>query len=224
MPITFPCSSCGKTLKTPDDSSGKQGKCPHCGAQMVIPSSTSALGNTPSTGHSDPFAAVPGSSTSPRFRNQPPAKPKPNPAQNPFAQQAPTPSSPYASPGYVPPHSAGYGAGYSGTAEGIGSKHASLILALGIISVVTGSLGYIGCCCVPIGALVQLVSLAIGMTGALMGFSEMKKYNAGVYGRAGRSETQAGFICGIIGSSLAGLFLLGGLGWLAFIIVMAASS
>lgn len=37
MAIDFPCGQCGQTLRTPDGTSGKQAKCPQCGAQTTIP-------------------------------------------------------------------------------------------------------------------------------------------------------------------------------------------
>jgi DNA-directed RNA polymerase subunit RPC12/RpoP len=37
MPIEFRCTGCQRTLRTPDDSVGKQAKCPECGAILVVP-------------------------------------------------------------------------------------------------------------------------------------------------------------------------------------------
>ena len=37
MPIEFSCAHCGKLLRTPDDSAGKQARCPACGAVGEIP-------------------------------------------------------------------------------------------------------------------------------------------------------------------------------------------
>ncbi len=38
MPIEFRCTQCQKLLRTPDDTAGKQAKCPECGTVMTIPS------------------------------------------------------------------------------------------------------------------------------------------------------------------------------------------
>lgn len=35
--LTFSCSSCGKSLSVKDELAGKKGKCPHCGAAVVVP-------------------------------------------------------------------------------------------------------------------------------------------------------------------------------------------
>jgi len=37
MPIEFRCSGCQRTLRTPDDSAGKQARCPECGAIVLVP-------------------------------------------------------------------------------------------------------------------------------------------------------------------------------------------
>lgn len=38
MPIEFRCAKCSKLLRTPDDTAGKQAKCPECGEVTTIPS------------------------------------------------------------------------------------------------------------------------------------------------------------------------------------------
>lgn len=40
MAIEFACSSCGKVLRTADNTAGRQAKCPACGAATVIPSAS----------------------------------------------------------------------------------------------------------------------------------------------------------------------------------------
>jgi DNA-directed RNA polymerase subunit RPC12/RpoP len=35
--IEFKCSECGKQLRVNDDAAGKKGKCPQCGAMIVVP-------------------------------------------------------------------------------------------------------------------------------------------------------------------------------------------
>lgn len=42
MPIEFACSQCGKQLRTPDETAGRQAKCPQCGAIMQIPNAAAA--------------------------------------------------------------------------------------------------------------------------------------------------------------------------------------
>lgn len=37
MPIEFRCSQCGRLLKTPDDTAGRQAQCPACGGLSIVP-------------------------------------------------------------------------------------------------------------------------------------------------------------------------------------------
>jgi len=37
MPIEFRCDQCNTLLRTPDDTAGKQAKCPSCGAILPVP-------------------------------------------------------------------------------------------------------------------------------------------------------------------------------------------
>ena len=78
MPIEFECRECGRRLRTPDETAGKQAKCPACGAVQPIPGTVStdlpqAPRAFPST---SPFAGTP----------QPP-QPAPTGETNPY--QAP---------------------------------------------------------------------------------------------------------------------------------------
>lgn len=107
MPIEFRCTSCQQQLRVPDDSAGKNAKCPKCGAIVSIPppgglpppSSPPPVTLPPATTFRD--AALPAGGNP--FASDPPAKPSLNP---------------YASPGagYTPPTIAG---GYSSHAFGV---------------------------------------------------------------------------------------------------------
>ena len=78
MPIDLNCSGCGKRLRVPDDSAGKQARCPACGEISTVPES--AMQRDPIPNLSDnPFADMP----------TPSAPVSDNPYQSPSA--APTP-------------------------------------------------------------------------------------------------------------------------------------
>jgi hypothetical protein len=63
MPIEFNCPQCARLLRTPDESEGKQAKCPQCSAIVDIPAAGSVPKEpSPSTGHS-PFGKEPDSAT-----------------------------------------------------------------------------------------------------------------------------------------------------------------
>ena len=58
MPIEFKCTHCHSILRTPDDSAGKQSRCPQCGIIQSIPS-----GNAPSVPPVAPPTVKPASPT-----------------------------------------------------------------------------------------------------------------------------------------------------------------
>lgn len=41
MAIEFPCKQCGRNLRVPDDSAGRQAQCPECQATTVVPAASS---------------------------------------------------------------------------------------------------------------------------------------------------------------------------------------
>lgn len=43
MPIEFRCSQCGRLLRTPDDSAGRQARCPECGNVQAVPEPTAQV-------------------------------------------------------------------------------------------------------------------------------------------------------------------------------------
>lgn len=99
MPIEFTCVTCGRLLRTPDQSAGKKARCPACQTLVDVPSPPSAAAPaapSPYAGESSPFAGAFGS----------PAPP-PAPPANPFAD-AGGPTSPFTSPdlGPVNPYAA----------------------------------------------------------------------------------------------------------------------
>jgi len=50
MPIEFRCEQCSKLLRTPDESAGRQAKCPECGAINTIPSASQSGGQPSAAG------------------------------------------------------------------------------------------------------------------------------------------------------------------------------
>lgn len=76
MPIEFPCSQCGKLLRTGDDTAGREARCPACQAITVVPQ--------PGGGGAPPAEGAPPSQGAP-----PPPSYIPTPATNFNAYQAP---------------------------------------------------------------------------------------------------------------------------------------
>jgi len=78
MAIEFRCSQCSQLLRVPDDSSGKNARCPKCQSLMTVPAASQAAASQPAT----PLAG--GSPFSPLAPSSGPAQP-PQPAADPFA-------------------------------------------------------------------------------------------------------------------------------------------
>lgn len=97
MPIVFNCPACNAELRINEAAAGRQGKCPHCKAPILVPSTVPP---TPSSARSEPPAAPPSSAKSsptaappgpPKSESlaAPPIPPKPAPVTN----EPPPPSS-----------------------------------------------------------------------------------------------------------------------------------
>jgi phage FluMu protein Com len=69
MPIDIICNSCSRVMRAPEETAGKQVRCPHCQAINNVPLSAEVVGG-------GPFASMPGV-TSNRY-----APPPPRPTQN----------------------------------------------------------------------------------------------------------------------------------------------
>lgn len=86
----------------------------------------------------------------------------------------------------------------------------SLVLTFGIISLVSLAI------CGPVG-------LPFGITAWVLGQSDLKKMRSGVMDPEGIGMTQAGWICGIVGTIITGLYALGCLAYVGFIFAIAIS-
>lgn len=62
MAIEFPCGSCGRLLRTPDETAGQQAQCPHCGGLTTIPAVSAeqpvAASVVPDSASASPFQAA----------------------------------------------------------------------------------------------------------------------------------------------------------------------
>lgn len=90
-----------------------------------------------------------------------------------------------------------------------------LILVLGILGIVSASLGVL--CCAAVGA----VSIALGIIAWVMGNRDLKEMRSGLMDPTNEGLTQAGRICGIVATILGGLGLLICVLWVAISLVMA---
>ena len=204
MPIEFTCSECGKNLRTPDDSGGKNGRCPDCGSIMVIPAKGGVHSSSPASQKQPTQKSATESTAEMSDPLGPGASPGP---RNPLGVHAPS-KLPLASPTsrnpYQSPNAAAtpYGARPSGP-QGPQPK-TGVVLTLGTLSLISAvGIYLLVCCCWPLSLLPMLVALGCGIPAWLVGQQELKKFKAGVYSGRGKGEITAGYIFGILGVVLS---------------------
>ena len=204
MPIEFTCSECGKTLRTPNDSGGKNGRCPDCGSIMVIPAKGGVHPSSPASQKQPTQKSATESTAKMSDPLGPGASPGP---RNPLGVHAPS-KLPLASPTsrnpYQSPNAAAtpYGARPSGP-QGPQPK-TGVVLTLGTLSLISAvGIYLLVCCCWPLSLLPMLVALGCGIPAWLVGQQELKKFKAGVYSGRGKGEITAGYIFGVLGVALS---------------------
>lgn len=221
MSIEFNCNACGKLLRVPEGSAGKQAKCPHCNTVMRIPAASSdAEGLSPA----DPIQSGDTIESEGGFGELGGAPPSNDPLgmsgadspgtsaseQNPFAE--------------VPAGGAAKSAGASGGSfgqpagnYGMHPHRAGMIMTFGIISVASSGIGIVTCCCCLFGVL-PVAGIGFGIPAWMMGKADLDKMSQGIMDPAGYGNTKVGMTTGMIGTILGAVFLLSGLAW--FIINM----
>jgi predicted Zn finger-like uncharacterized protein len=245
MSTIVDCPSCNRKLRVPDELLGKKVKCPTCSgtfdavASFGSSSSSSSglgepqfsLGEKSSAPSSDPVsAAPPGSSGQPEASGTPaseqetlphfPSKPD---------DEADLEPCPYCGEKIAKdatrcsfcgeelededkgdrPWDQGYRP-YRDVRRDSEPHRGTLILTLGIVSIVTAWL--LG----PVGLIVGIITW-------IMGQRDLKKMKANVMDPQGLGSTQAGWICGIIGTAFGGLMSLCCVGYMVMIFGMTAS-
>jgi predicted Zn finger-like uncharacterized protein len=252
MAIVINCPSCGRKLRVPDELLGKKVRCPGCqtmfagrpepSAPVPAAATASAQGESPPPEAPSPAEPPPSAPTlnlsldaEPAPRPRPPATPE-SVAPEPLVPPPPPPqqeddfrSCPYCGEqirreaircrfcGEDIDEPAGgdeddrpwerpYGPRVRRDCE---PHRGNMILVFGIISLAT--LAFCG-----------VIGLPFGIMAWVMGHKDMLKIDQGVMDPEGRGSTQAGKICGIIGTIIDGLYLLGCLAYFGFIGIMIA--
>ncbi len=103
---------------------------------------------------------------------------------------------------------------------------ASMVMTLGIISVSLLAVDFFStCCCGVLGAMLTSgVGLGLGIPAWIMGQKDLAKMRDGLMDPSGRGSTQTGWICGMIGTILHGLGLIGSIILLIFVIIIQGAS
>jgi predicted Zn finger-like uncharacterized protein len=223
MPTIVDCPACQRKLRVPDDLLGKQVKCPQCGdtfaatAQAEPPppltSQPETLAFTPGAGPSEP--SLPDGPTAPG--------PQPSPAQEKVTARPVSPEP------ARPPDERGYDREYcprcdkpmrrgerrcrhcgeelddeddrpwerGATRRDSEPHRGPLVLTLGIISIVDGAISLIGC------PYLSVFGLGLGIPTWVMGQRDLNKMRSGLKDPRGQPQTQAGWICAIVGTVLS---------------------
>lgn len=153
MAIEFRCTECDKLLRTPDDTAGKQAKCPECGAIMQIPTPP------PREPPANPFGPV-APDTLPRA-----GSPSAHVSGSPFSASLPPPEgaaesdNPYQSPTDYQALPAG---GFSQPVPDLRVYSLSRVAGPAIALIVTGALGLV---VQLISVIFQLATINMGMRG-----------------------------------------------------------
>jgi hypothetical protein len=87
------------------------------------------------------------------------------------------------------------------------------VLALGIASLVLGSM-----------CMTAVIGLPLGIIAWVIGYRDLRKMRAGIMDPEGKGNTQGGYICGIIGTVLNVLALLAFVGWIMLLVGFSAPS
>jgi hypothetical protein len=182
------CPSCQRRLNVPDDLIGRLVKCPMCATEFTG-------GDTPG---SPPLPAGPETSapqTEDKEVGEGPIPPRPAAREEPAGEERPW-----------------EGPGRHGVRRDCEPHRGSLVLVLGILSLVLLSV----CCLAP-------VAMGLGIGAWTIGRRDLGKIDAGLMDPEGRGLTQAGYICGIIGTLINALLLLGCIGYFALAILASAA-
>jgi hypothetical protein len=102
MPIKVTCNSCAGVLHAPDDSAGKRGRCPTCGAILAIPADGARVAEAPSMPPPQPAAPF-GAPSEPLAFPKPPAFGAPEPAKPAFGPSTRSSTAPGALASRLPP-------------------------------------------------------------------------------------------------------------------------
>jgi hypothetical protein len=89
-----------------------------------------------------------------------------------------------------------------------------MVMGLGITSAALGVIGFSGPCCCLLCDVLPVAAIGTGIPAWIMGQSDIRKMDTGSMDPDGRGGTQAGFICGIVGSALGVMSLLCSVGTL----------
>lgn len=161
--------------------------------------SSSPLASPSSAGPANPFGAAPSSAGG---------------KSNPFGAPSPAPAStnPYSAPSFAASQPS---YGYQSNLQ---AHRGGIVLALGIVGMLSGLGGLVSCCCC-LSLLPDIVGLGTGIPAIVLGMTDLRKIRDGLMDPNGRGITMAGYVMGIVAVVLAALGIVMWAGWLIFTFV-----
>lgn len=237
MATLVQCPTCGRQLPVPDVLLGQPVRCPACGGQfhagtrevlspgrLEAPSAQAPLpeavreDGAESPANSDPGPPVPVTKAGPEL-----VVPTPPPGLvTCWACAEHIPPEALVCPHCGEPRDHPEDSPDLGVRRDLEPHRGGLILTLGILSIVTGAVAMPLACLVVVPLVADVIGLALGISAWVLGGQDLARMRRGLLDPDGRATTQAGRVCGIIGTVLNLLFLItcGGLvglymgGWL----------
>jgi predicted RNA-binding Zn-ribbon protein involved in translation (DUF1610 family) len=214
MSLIIDCPSCRRKLRVPDELVGQQVKCPTCNEIFVMIDESAS---EPAPSEAVPTVELDDPPPSPPNAPAKPAQPLEESSAPPTTGGPAAPEELMACP-YCGEQIAQNAARcrscgeslreeadddrpwerefrpYRGVRRDSEPHRATLILTLGILSIV-----------LSVTVLVSFIGLTLGITAWIMGYRDMKKMRANQMDPQGFGSTQAGLICGIVGTALGSL-------------------
>jgi LSD1 subclass zinc finger protein len=201
MALDLSCPGCGRQLRIPDGFLGKQVRCPTCRTVFT---------GSPGPNPAEPPAAAEGPAA--------PEVPDPSASEAPSAVKSSAP--PLPAPPIPPPDAEDepeedeeddqrpWEGPYGGVRRDCEPHRGPMVLTLGIISTVCGAMSVVGWLCCGLAVLLSLPGLPLGIVAWVMGSRDLRQMREGTKHPEGQGQTQAGRICGIIGTITSALGLL----------------
>ncbi len=188
MPFVSECPSCGQKLNIPDEFAGKKVKCSKCASVFVADASAEAPSPVP------PSRAV---RSEPIEREAPSREPESEFEEGPSRRRV---------------RRRDRGGGTAAPGRG------GMIMTFGIVSVAAPIVGIIvqviaGVVFPPLGicgAVFVIVGLVLGIIAWVMGSGDLKRIRAGSIDQSAEGGTKTGYITGIIGTILNGMYFVCG--------------
>jgi hypothetical protein len=202
MPTILDCPKCSRKLRVPEELHGTRVQCPSCGTAFEAAASPPPL-------PAEPPSLPP---TAPTI--EPNREVKPQPAQDESSPPGPPRREPRPPPrdqfeDEDDDEDRPWERSRSPVRRDCEPHRGGAVLALGITSIVLAFTVFLG-----------VVGLALGIAAWIMGQRDLAKIRQRVMDPQGQGTTQAGWICGIIGTIFSSLATLGCIAYIAFFVFM----